>query len=210
MKKPILALFFTLTVFLLGFFVGEIVYSIRTAAMIKKFYDLRLKILGYELELKLLQKSECSEKVLEEISYTKAEIGRKVDQLERIKGKNDPEIKELKEEYMLYTYLNYEFVKEFLEKCKLNKTLILFFYSNDPKYLKASEEQGFVLDYLYYKTNKSLQVFAFDLSIENPLLKGMITKYGIKTIPTLIINEKIKIEGFKNAEELEEILKNMR
>lgn len=210
MKKVVLSLFFSLSIFLLGFFLGEIVYSIRSAEMIKKFYDLRLKLLGYNLELELFKENECNEEVLEEISKVKADIGRRVDQLERIKGKKNKEVLELKEEYMLYTYLNYKFVRDFVERCKINKTLILFFYSNDPKYLKASEEQGFVLDYLYYKLNKTILIFGFDLSIQNPLLRGLVKKYEIKTLPTLIINEKIKIEGFRNAEELEKILKNLR
>ena len=155
------ALLLTVIVFISGFFVGEIYSSYKYGSVIQEFYEEELDLLGFQLQLNLLSNSyNCDRRLIDEISTTRAKIGSEIDFLERTRGKNDEEVKLLKERYLMYVYLNYVAFKQYKENCNTRDNLVLFLYSNEPDYIEDSEKQGFVLDYLYNKYKPYFHVFA--------------------------------------------------
>lgn len=203
----VVATLLTIISFIAGFFFGEILASLRYAEVMRQIYSEELKLIGYQAEISLLQNSNaCNRQLVDAISKTKANIGRRLEELERVRGKQDEEVKSLKERYMLYVFLNYEAMRRFKNACNTNDTLILFFYSNKPEFLEASEKQGFVLTYLYNKYKPFFHVFAIDASINNPLIAGLLEKYKVSAFPTIIINEKIKLVGLQPASKIESLI----
>ncbi len=203
----ITALLLSVIVFISGFFAGEIYSGYKYGNVVREFYGEELDLLGFQLQLNLLSDSyACNRDLLEEISNARARIGSEIDFLERTKGKNDEEVRLLKERYLMYVYLTYVAFKQYKENCNAQDNIILFFYSNEPEYVEASEKQGFVLDYLYNKYKPYFHVFAIDLSIDNPLIKSLAKVYNVSSLPTLIINEKVKLEGLQSSDKIEALL----
>ena len=202
--SAITAFLLTVIIFIGGFFAGEIFSGYKYNSLIKEFYDEELNLMGYQTQLSFLLNSKtCDRILLEEISKAKSEMGREIEKLEVVRGKSNEEVKLLKERYMLYVFLNYIAFKNYKQNCNTTDTLILFFYSNEPQYVGVSEDQGFVLDYIYRKYKPKVHIFAIDMSIENPLIEGLKNTYGVETIPTLIINDEFKLEGLTPSEKIE-------
>ncbi len=97
----------------------------------------------------------------------------------------------------------YTTVHELNKQCEHILTPILFFYGTDNF---EAEKQGYVLDRLQQQ-NVSIAVFSISKEYtKEPLVATLVTRYNITTIPTLIINDQTKLEGYHSIEELMHIL----
>ncbi len=100
----------------------------------------------------------------------------------------------LKEYYSLLEIRQWLLEKEMAEKCGTNKTLILYFYSNDKQMCKECEEQGYILSYSR-KNYDEVNIYSFDIGSRNPAVSTIKRIYDVRNVPTVIINNN-KIEGF--------------
>lgn len=198
------ALIITLSIFLLGIFLGYYISDFRIKEMFSTYDEIKNKISGAILQAKILEGEICNYDVLKEMGKEKLELGREVAMLENLRGKNDVYVLRLKEEYELLLINHLLLIQTWKEKCGKNVTIIIFFYSNREN-VTESENQGFVLDHIYEKYPEKVTIYAFDFDIENPAIAALKKKYGITFVPTLVINEKV-YPGFQDMEKIKKLI----
>ena len=194
----------TLSIFALGVFLGYYISEIRIKEMFLEYEDLRLKISGAMLETKILEGELCKYDVLDITGKEKVELGREVERLETLRGKTDKDVLRLKEEYSLLSINQMFLVEKWKEECNKSISIIIFFYSNLQN-VTESENQGFVLDYVYEKHPNKVSIYAYDVDMENPAITTLKRKYGIVVAPMLVINGGIS-PGFQSRERIEGLI----
>ncbi|MFZ2523265.1 MAG: hypothetical protein WAW92_02650, partial [Minisyncoccia bacterium] len=110
--------------------------------------------------------------------------------------------------YSLLEIKDYLLMIKISEKCKKTPISIIYFYSTDDK-CPDCEKEGYVLTHLR-ETYPDLRVYSFDYNIDVSAVKTLIAVNKIKNeLPALIIKDKVYY-GFKNVEELEKAIPELR
>ena len=125
--------------------------------------------------------------------------------LENKFGKDNKYVKERKAYYSLLELSHYEEMKKLNNKCDLNKSFILFFYSNDKDYLDYSVKVGNILSYLK-KANPNVLIYSFDVDSVDPLVHKLVLKYEIEDPVLVIIDGKYRLTSIHNIDEINEYL----
>src|SRR3989344_6951152 len=144
------------TRYLLSFIIGTIIFILAFMAVYSISYfeyqkisnqqsDLAYSIFEDKISNSFFGRDICSDQSYKEISEDLGFQGRIIDDLERKFGKNDPRVLSRKKFYTLDLLEHFEFVNLRNEKCGSKINTILFFYSNEDKYLKESEDLGKLL-----------------------------------------------------------------
>lgn len=148
----------------------------------------------------------CSlmEKRIPDISERSAQFG---GQLQQLAGQNigdDSEYEYIRNRYYNNQLRLYSTLTEYKDRCGSSDDLILYFFDSSVD----SQRQGEVLNEIVETNNVS--VFAFNTELnqdpevaDSPVVEILKADYNITTQPTLIINNKQKIEGFTSVVELE-------
>ena len=211
MEKLItLALILSLVIFLFGFLLGNYIASERIEKFKESQEMMLYNIIGLDVREKMADDAcNISE---EDLWKEKVELGRMLTALEKRKGKNNKEVLRTKEIYEIIEIKLIMFLEEMKKKCGKDFITILFFYSNSPEFLSASEDQGLILSTITYQykkeKNKDIYVFAFSLESQNPASRFLRTKYNISRAPSLVI-EGMLFEGFQNKQAIIDTIENI-
>lgn len=201
-RRYLVTFLITSLVFVSGLFIGSKITASRTEEIQRTLQNDLLDFQSLELELSLIKDTNACEYIsyrLHVIIKSKVELGRKFDVADLPKDE-----RELLQKQYVISLMRYWFFSEVQEKqCNIKTPRILFFFDSS----EISREQGRILDYLVYRSNESITVFAFNKGWEEPLVKLLVTKYQVNATPTLIINE-TRYEGLQGREQLQEILCN--
>jgi hypothetical protein len=196
-------LLLTSLIFLIGFLIAQRVSS-RTSNQIT---DIQKEFRNYILSLNL-QSEIASEYICKvdafQLTKEKTELGKRIDVLERNLGKNNPVVKDLKQDYSLLSLRQWLLVKKVKEECDRDINIIIFFYSNKVN-ASESESQGYVLDYIYEKFPDEVVIYAFDIEDENPALTTLKAIYEVEIVPSVIINEEL-FTGFQSREKISSLI----
>ena len=165
--------------------------------------NLQLATLGSELQYELLAHEPCSAVNASSLIDELFRIGTRLDFMESELGVNDPQVLELKEYYHLLEIRHWLLMRKVQNECSLNTHFILYFYSNAGD-CERCDEQGSVLTYLHRKY-QDLNIYSFDIHIDNPALVTVRELYGVEEAPTLVVDG-TKVESFKTSQEIEELL----
>lgn len=94
------------------------------------------------------------------------------------------------------------------EKCKANYTNLIYFYANEPDIQQKSEQkvESVILKELKEKYGPQLMLIPLPIDLDISIINIMINTYNITTLPTILINEKDKLEGFHNKEDIENLI----
>lgn len=193
----------TVLIFIIGMIIGNYFSSQKLSQISTMQEDLRTQTLGFELQYELIAQDPCLNSdyaIFTEELYT---IGSRLDYMESSMGKDNLEVKKLKEYYHLLEIRHWLFLQEAEAKCSKHFDNILYFYSNAGD-CPACEYQGYVLDYLH-KGYPNLSIFSFDYNINNPALNILKQRFAVLETPTLIIDD-TAYPGFKNREDVEALL----
>ncbi|MEM2956332.1 MAG: hypothetical protein QW041_02045 [Candidatus Pacearchaeota archaeon] len=200
--KIIAAFALSCLIFIAGIALGTLITKDKVESIVTLEKEARLELETLSLEEKLFEQNPCIDP--SHLSKKLDDLGTKLTYLESQYSKNSKEIMDLKKPYTLLELRHYFALKNMIEKCNYNYTLILFFYSNSPENIKISEEQGFVLDYLKKKFG-NVKIYSFDSDLDLDIIKLMKEMYGLTIIPSIVINDKV-YAGFHSKEELEKLL----
>ena len=188
--------------FIVGIFFGSQITQSKVNDILATEQQTRLQLENLDIEGMLLQDAPCqSPKLLTEDLET---LGTKLTYLESEYSKDDPRILELKKPYTLLELRHYLSLKSMVEKCNQNFTFVLFFYSNEPSKMDQSEKEGFVLDYLK-KKHENINIYAFDVNLDVPVLNVLKSKYNVVDTPTVVIDDQVYV-GFHDKDEMESVL----
>lgn len=193
----------TTLIFLIGLIIGAKTADTKLSKLGDLEQDMRIDTMAVEIEYLIVSEEPCKWINSTPLTDDLYQIGSKLDYMENQLGKSNRDVIRLKEYYSLLEIRHWLFMQKTNEQCKSNRTLILYFYSNY-KDCDKCEEQGFVLNYLH-KKYPAMSIYSFDINIGNSAINAIKRKYGIKTAPSLIIND-IAYEGFKASDEIDALL----
>lgn len=194
---------FVTLIFLIGIIIGQTITELRFSEFDKRERDMRTYILSLDLQSELISKKICDVNIFG-LTKEKTELGQQLEYLENKLGKNNTKLIPLKKEYTLLSIRQWLLVKRTKEECEKNWNIILYFYSNE-RNTSICESQGYILDYIYSKHPNSVVIYAFDFDLDTPALNTLKNIYGIKQVPSLVINEKL-YEGFQGKDKIESLI----
>lgn len=182
-----MALVLTVLLFGSGIWIGNYLASYRIDDVVNAEQELRTNLIALNLQSELLEGELCNVDI-NELTEGKFEMGRKIEALESQKGYSDPEIMQLKSMYSLLSIQQYLLVKKQNEQCGFSVEPILFFYDNVNQ-LGSSQTQGYILDYVYEKTDGAVAIFALSVDASNPAVESLMKLYDVdrEDAPVVII-----------------------
>jgi hypothetical protein len=190
-------------IFISGLIVGQIIAEVKFKEFTAVATELKTSLLAMDTQEKIAEKYLCDVDIFK-LTEEKSKLGRRLAFLEEKYGKNDEKVIALKKEYSLLSIRQWLLVEEFKDNCYGNLTIILFFYSNR-RNVSDSEIQGSILDYIYYHYPKKVVIYAFDYDLDLEVINILKEVFGIKQVPSLIINQKV-YTGLVSREMIEELL----
>lgn len=204
-RTKYLAVFTTTTlIFVVGIIIGQMITSSKLSRLSDMEQDLKINAMDIELQYLLLAEDPCTAINSTFLTDELYQMGARLDFMERKLGADNPSVISLKEYYSLLELRHWIFSKKTKNECGTDKDLILYFYSNKGDCDQCGE-QGFVLNYLH-KKYPQLNIYSFDINIDNNALLTVKEVYDVEKAPSLIINNKF-YSGFKDKKEIESILK---
>lgn len=203
---PIFALAFliSLSVFLIGIYVGQIIAANNKDAISKEVSDISdrissIQILLSENNSKIFCNAYQSE--LKSIDSDIEIIGHKLSFLEDEKGIYDTE---LKKKYFILEYQSLVISKKANELCNLNATILINFYSNS-NCSKCSLEGIEILKARDELPNIKIKLFSFDGELGSSIANTLKSQYSVETYPSIVINDK-KYVGFLSKDQIKIII----
>lgn len=199
-----IALFMTSLIFIIGILIGVRINESKSQELQKSLQSDVLQMQSLEMELSIVQKINSTavckylEERMSEIIKNKVELGRKFDTT----GLPPNEAKVLEKEYVISLTRYWMFTDLQKKQCGLeNPTLIFFFKSAD----ELSREQGKAIDYLVYRSGENITVFSFNIEINEPLIRLIVSNYNITTAPTVVIDDE-KHTGYQSVSDMTHFL----
>ena len=165
--------------------------------------DVAYGIFEDKLDYTLFERGICNEESFDKVSRDLNFQGRIIDDLEKKFGKDDEAVLFRKKFYSLVELEHFEFIKLLNERCNLDMSTILFFYSNEDEDLGRSEEVGRLLDTVYTRNSNSVLIYSFDVNLESELIDKLKTKYNVKDSPSVVVNEGSVIVNPLNLDDIE-------
>jgi hypothetical protein len=200
----------TVLVFSSGILVGWVLDQNRLTTIQSQIDDLQINLQNLDLENSFYSSVENKSTCL--LYITKAEsLSKQTDELaSRLNTFEDTNQFQLNSLNLLkkrYTLLNLGFWLQLVnlkKNCNYNATTILYFYPT--KICDECVAQAIILDSLKKEMPEKLMIFAVDADLNLGIVDLLKKTYNITSFPTLVINEKDKIENFAGKEVLKKYL----
>ena len=199
----------SIAIFLLGFYISRVWDDLRINQVNEDLKDSTLDTMSILIEQEFLTQfniDDCaiSESRLSSISKNLFELGQTLMEYEKKGLLKTKEYSTLRKEYFLIEVRAYTNFIEFTNRCNPNTDIILYFYNTEED---LSERQGYALDAIVNRDDVKVRVFSIDKNFDDPTLDTIKSFYNITKTPTIIINNKIKKEGFVSISELIGLIK---
>lgn len=204
-SKYVAAFSVTILILIIGIILGQAISNEKYNSVSDLLDSTKTYIMSLDLQSKLLSGSSLCGADVFSLTREKTYSGQQLTYLENVLGKTNPEVLKAKENYLLISLNQYILVSKWVSICNKNITVILFFYSNKVNGID-SQNQGYVLDYIFAKYPQSVVTYAFDVDIDNPALNALKQINNIHVVPTLVING-TNYEGFQSKDKIESLLK---
>lgn len=165
-------------------------------------------LLSSETQFSLLSELSCRDIGSSFFSKELGELGDRLSFMEGTRGKNDEEVRNLKQYYSLLQMKDFLLSNKVKERCGKNTEAtgqsIVYFYSNSGS-CEACEREGYVLTALR-EAYPTLRVYAFDYDLDLSALQTLIGVYGVKsTLPALLIDDTV-LYGFHSTEDIHTLM----
>ena len=201
--KVVSVLAITVLLFVAGILFGQFLTNQKYADIKTIDQNLVLELQDLEVQTALASNYPCSNFALYALGDRIDELGSKITSLENQIGKNNPKVIELKRPYTLLLIKHYLLIKDRISKCNENYVTILFFYSNKPENVDASERQGYIFGFLANKYSyDKVKVYSIDGDLDLGTIKALKNLYNVTVYPTTVINDQVLV-GFHSKEEFE-------
>lgn len=209
-QRYILAFVITATIFGIAFFIASRIDQGRVADVRAMQDAIAIDLLSTETQFELLGNLDCD--LLGEHTVLSEELSSLADRLsytENSLGADNNQVVQLKKQYSLLQIKDYLLMQEMARKCGEKPVFVLYFYSNEGDCDDCSRA-GEVLTYLR-QAYPGLRVYSFDYNLELGALQTLIAVRKVKeNFPAFVINNKAPIYGFKNLEEMEKLIPELK
>ena len=185
---------------------SSVIYAVRylDRQRVAQLSELQTRLatdtLSVETQFALLEEASC-EDISEgnTLSSEMANLGERLSFAESQLGSRNDQVIELKKQYTLVQIRDYLLTKQLGEKCDVDSTVVLYFYSNEPGDCENCDRASTALSYLH-QTNPDLRVYSFDYNLDLGALKTLVAVEKVKPeFPAFIINGK-QVYGFEDIE----------
>lgn len=209
-QRYVLAFVITATIFGIAFFVASRIDQGRVADVRAMQESIAIDLLSTETQFELLGNLDCE--LLGEhpvLSEELSELAERLSYTENSLGTENVQVIQLKRQYSLLQIKDYLLLQEISRKCGGKPVFVLYFYSNAGDCTTCAQA-GEVLTYLRQKY-PGLRVYSFDYNLELGALETLVALRKVKEqFPAFIINNKAPVYGFKNVEEMEALIPELK
>ncbi|MBU2589909.1 MAG: hypothetical protein KKF52_01200 [Nanoarchaeota archaeon] len=210
-KNMLTAGVLTLSIFIIGILVGVTMSEKRVAYGNEQMLDQKMELDSLQLQYAFIDQAKLENHcaalstAIEENVEKLGIVGDKIQAFSSDMNFDEEEYDRLKREYVLSEMRFWLFAKKSQEICKKDVVSIIYFYSNEADCFDCGA-QSKVLTYLKERLQDRLLIFSIDTSFKGePLIEMLKEAYGIKTYPSLLINDEIH-SGLVDEEDLRDIL----
>ncbi|MEM5815284.1 MAG: hypothetical protein QXD89_02240 [Candidatus Aenigmatarchaeota archaeon] len=203
----------TFLVFLTGIIIGWYLDENRIRFFSFKLEELQIDFSNLILEQTLYRSFNFSKEELcffykEKTPKLAEEAGKLGNYLEGFRETTKFKLEELellKNKYFITNLQLWIYIKDLREKCGYNVTTILFFYTSKER-CNDCIAQGIVLNRYKRENPDKFMIFALDSDSKIGIISTLKYYFNITVLPTTIINEKVKLEGFYDYYSLKEFI----
>ncbi len=209
-QKYALAFIITGAIFATAFYAAAKLNSGRIADIRAMEESISIDLLSTETQFELLGSLNCSAINRNPILSSELDsLAQRVAFTESNLGSDNPEVIRLKKQYSLLEIKDYLLLQRIADKCQTKSVSILYFYSNAGDCSDCAR-MGEVLTYMS-QTYPDLRVYAFDYNLDLSALQTLITLNKIEgNLPALVINDRAPIYGFKNYDEMQNLIPELK
>ncbi|MFT4297950.1 MAG: hypothetical protein ACMXX5_02050, partial [Candidatus Woesearchaeota archaeon] len=158
--------------------------------------------MSMELQFSLLTEDPCKAMNTNYLETELSILNNRLDYLEQLYGKRDPEIIQMKKYYSLLQIRHWLLFSKAQEMCDVDLGIILYFYSNEK--CPDCNTQGNVLTSFRKKYADEIKVYAFDVDLDDPAVATLVDIYNVSQVPTIVYNDYVFV-GFTGMQRLENI-----
>lgn len=185
---------------------GTVLYAVnylnqnRVAQISELQSKLTTDTLSVETQYALLAEAPC-EYLTENntLSQEVSDLGNRLSVAEQQLGTDNAQVLELKKQYTLLQIRDYLLTKRLSTTCKVDPTVVLYFYSNKANACEKCDQAAYNLSYLH-ETNPMLRVYSFDYDLDLGALKTLIAVEKVKPeFPAFVIEGKT-MYGFEGID----------
>ena len=210
-RKYVLTLVITAAIFATAFYIASRFDAARIAEIRATEEKISLDILSTETQYDLLGELDCE--TIRENPVLSSELNTLASQLsvaEGNLGSDNPQVVTLKKQYSLLEIKDYILLQKVSQKCGIRPVHVFYFYSNEPGECPDCDRAGDVLTYLR-EQYPDLRVYSFDYNLDLSALETLIDLKGVRDeLPAFIINNRRPVYGFKNLEEMEKLIPELK
>ena len=204
----------TFLVFISGVVIGWYLDETRVSFVKSKIDELEISFSNLALEEEFYRSIATNKNTICNIYISKAndlalqagKLGSYLESFREISKFSLHNIEILKDKYFILNLKLWLYMRKLREDCNYNTTTILFFYTSMER-CEDCAAQGIVLDQLKKSDPEKYMIFAIDVDSKLGIVNTLKVYFNVTKVPTLIINEKQKIEGFISRQELEKLTK---
>ncbi len=204
-KRYLIVFIITAIVFVLAFWMSSIFSNNKIEQLREIQEQIAIDILSTETRYSLLEKTSCLHSVSnleveQGLSRELNDLARRLKFMESQLGEDDEDVLFIKKYYSLLQVKDFLLMEELTKRCGENLFTILYFHQGD---CDACQKQSLVLDELVEEYPET-RVYWFDKDVNTPAVQTMLSIFGIKQGPTMVINDQT-FEGFYTFEEIQAI-----
>jgi len=208
------ALVLTIVVFLLGVFLGFALERNRIGNIEREFQRIDLQWNDAKLQTLYYQNIEprfCDSAIRENLEFADRvyKEGLKIEGYDKASFlTSDLELEKKK-----YALLKVEFWLNSIvlkEKCEAKYVNLVYFFANDPGFDVEADQsaQAEILKDLKEKYGKNLMMIPLPIDMDISMINIMKGTYAISKTPTILINERAKLEGLQSFDELDGLIED--
>lgn len=204
-KRYLIVFLITLAVFASAFWMSSVFSNNKISQLREIQEQIAIDILSTETRYSLLEKTSCDHSVsnLEEeqgLSRELNDLARRLKFMESQLGTEDEDVLFVKKYYSLLQVKDYLLMEELSSRCGEELFTILYFHEGD---CVDCQKQSLVLDDLVGEYPET-RVYWFDKDVNTPAIQTLLSIFGIKQGPTMVIDGRT-YEGFLTFEEIQTI-----
>ena len=209
-SKYILAFIITAAMFLTAFYLTNTINNARLADIRSVQEQIAIDLLSSETQFELLGNLDCS--IIAQNPILSEELNSLAERLSFAENNLNPknsDVERLKKQYALLEIKDYLLMEQISKKCGTKPVSVLYFYSNQGDCADCSRA-GDVLTYLRQEY-PSLRVYSFDYNLDLGALQTLISLRKVKAdLPAFIINNRAPVYGFKNLDEMQTLIPELK
>jgi len=206
------ALIITLIIFNFGIFVGYMLESSRINKINDWAFQAEMEILDQKIQENALDiiDFDCERLVQNNIDFADRifEEAQKIDNYEKANRINKDIISQHKRYDLLRTLFWINSIK-IKEKCNSDYHTVVYFYQyNEPSLDQKAKQRVFSKLLTEIKDAKGRDVMLIPIAADNgfPSINLLVEEYGVVELPTILIDEDIRLSELSSAEEIEKYL----